>query len=251
MISEQTPVRLDAEQRAALNRLLLRSCAGASRRACETLGAGVEASMAAYLKQKVDATGFRAMHDELRGLWVLVAAADPPVGLIRQRVLKLHLASKAALDRRAQWLWPMLFDGDPPAGGVAEWSQTAPPQEVLRLLRAAIVEGGVVVPGRLRPRGRRSEPRLEPVILGVARGAQAKQPSYARGRPRDDLGVQLIAFLAVDWAQATGEMPQPGRSDKTAFGDLVHQVFGWLGLPDATGALRRYWQTYKASRTPA
>ena len=29
------------------------------------------------------------------------------------------------------------------------------------------------------------------------------------------------------------------------FGDLVHQVFGWLGLPDATGALRRYWREWE------
>jgi hypothetical protein len=43
-------------------------------------------------------------------------------------------------------------------------------------------------------------------------------------------------------------MPQAGRGDKTAFGDFVHQVFGWLDLPDATGALRRYWNAYTRSR---
>jgi hypothetical protein len=28
----------------------------------------------------------------------------------------------------------------------------------------------------------------------------------------------------------------------------VHQVFGWLDLPDATGALRRYWREHKLGK---
>jgi hypothetical protein len=66
----------------------------------------------------------------------------------------------------------------------------------------------------------------------------------ANGRPRDDDALELISFLAVDWTLATEQPPVAGRSDKTPFGDLVHQVFGWLELPDATGALRRYWREW-------
>lgn len=245
MTAAPRPVGLDEEQRAALKCLLLRAEPGQSQRALETLAAGVEASMTEYLKQSASAASFRTTHDELRGLWVLVVADDPPVGVIRQRLLALHPASQVALERLAQWLWPKLLSGDPPAGGVMKWGQTAPAQDLLLLVRTALVEGGLVVCGRRRPGGRRSASRLEPVILGVVRGAPGHQPVPANGRPPDDLAVQLIAFLAVDWAQATDEMPQSGRSDRTAFGDLVHQVFGWLERPDATGALRRYWRKYR------
>jgi hypothetical protein len=51
----------------------------------------------------------------------------------------------------------------------------------------------------------------------------------------------------MDWHDATGEAPRPGRSDYTGFGDLVHSVFQWLGLPEGSGThpLRRYWADVK------
>ena len=92
------------------------------------------------------------------------------------------------------------------------------------------------------------------MIRGVVRGEHAfgrdrrAAPPTAGGRPRDDDALELIAFLAVDWALATEQRPALGRSDQLPFGDLVHQVFGWLELPDAASALRRYWREW-ARRT--
>jgi hypothetical protein len=73
---------------------------------------------------------------------------------------------------------------------------------------------------------------------------EAEADGLANGRPRDDDALERISFLAIDWALATGQLPVPGRSDKTPLGDLVHQLFGWLGRPDATGELRRYWRKW-------
>ena len=67
------------------------------------------------------------------------------------------------------------------------------------------------------------------------------------GRPRASPQDHLVMLLALDWQRATGEMPKRGRSDRTAFGALVHHVFGWLGLDksDQAGqALRRYWAAF-------
>lgn len=50
MTAAPQPVRLDAEHRAALNRLLLGTDAGQSRQALSTLVAEVESSMTEYLK---------------------------------------------------------------------------------------------------------------------------------------------------------------------------------------------------------
>jgi hypothetical protein len=54
-------------------------------------------------------------------------------------------------------------------------------------------------------------------------------------------------FLAMDWRGATGEEPKPGRSDHSGFGELVHSVFQWLGLPGGRAAhsLRHYWADAK------
>ena len=84
-------------------------------------------------------------------------------------------------------------------------------------------------------------------------GARVPEPDIvANGRPRDDAALALIADLAADWHCATEEIPAPGRSDKTPFGELVFRIFAWLDLPDASGALRRYWREYKRrKRMPA
>jgi hypothetical protein len=56
-------------------------------------------------------------------------------------------------------------------------------------------------------------------------------------------------LLAIDWLQATGKSPGPGRSDGRPFGALVHHVFDWLGKEaGAEAALRRYWQSVAAER---
>ena len=86
-------------------------------------------------------------------------------------------------------------------------------------------------------------------FIKIRSGRPRRLRLHRQRRPRDDTGLQLISFLAVDWTLATQRRPVPGRSDQTPFGDLVHQVFGWLELPDATGALRRYWRVEAKSRT--
>jgi hypothetical protein len=64
-----------------------------------------------------------------------------------------------------------------------------------------------------------------------------------------ELQRQADLLLAIDWLQATGKSPGPGRSDAQPFGALVHHVFGWLGKEvGAEPALRRYWQSVAAER---
>jgi hypothetical protein len=48
--------------------------------------------------------------------------------------------------------------------------------------------------------------------------------------------------LALDWVYVTGEIPQPGRSEGTGFGQMVHLIFDWLQEPGAERALRRHWR---------
>ncbi len=83
------------------------------------------------------------------------------------------------------------------------------------------------------------------MILGVVRGGG--NPRHQGGRPAaaED---GLVMLLAMDWLQVTGHSPQPGRSDHLPFGQLVHHVFGWLDLENASSCLRRYWRAVAAER---
>jgi hypothetical protein len=150
------------------------------------------------------------------------------------------------------------FEEPAPAAPTKGWLAQVPEDKLLRILPHSISNGGQWALGRGRGSRRRSRSQYEPMILGVVRGSQlpsklatgqeaggrSRADARPSGRPSDDAGLQLISFLAFDWALATEQRPVPGRSDKTPFGDLVHQVFGWLGLPNATGALRRYWREW-------
>ena len=167
----------------------------------------------------------------LRGLWLLVAAEDPPIRQIRDRVAKLPSVALANVERRAQSLWPVLFGEPPPTSGIVGWSKDAEASALVRGLRAVTAFGATLKPGRQRANGRRSRAHMEPDVLMVMRG----------GRPSKDATEWLVTMLAADWLAATGSLPKSGRSDKPPFGELVHHVFGWLNLDGADATLRRYW----------
>jgi hypothetical protein len=107
----------------------------------------------------------------------------------------------------------------------------------------AISEGGIIVPGRNRASGKQSAKRLEPIIMGIARGSNYN--STAGGRPNGADEERLVSYLAVDWALATGKLPERGRSSETAFGELVHHVFSWTTKSEPDQALRRYWDAFE------
>jgi hypothetical protein len=88
--------------------------------------------------------------------------------------------------------------------------------------------------------------RVEPSIMGVARRAGGSKDKG--GRPKDESLVAFVAHLAMDWLLLTGQRPIAGRSDGTAFGDLVHSILQWENVtPErASYALRRYQESSKS-----
>jgi hypothetical protein len=201
----------------------------------------------------------REIHDRLRRLFRLAEQPDPPVGQIRAPLKEMPPEIRAEIEERAERRWPVYFGEPAPTNLPPGWLADLPKDRILAILPRSIPWGGMMVPGQLRKSGRRSRPHYEPMIRGVVRrsGSISKSATgeltsggaatggLANGRPRDDDALELISFLAMDFALATGQRPVPRRSDRTPFGDLIHQAFGWLGLPDATGALRRYWREWE------
>jgi hypothetical protein len=251
---------LDPDQLDALNRILKR--AGVTNPdAAQVLARAVAVTGSTYVATQ-SAPGYaipqRQIHRRLRTLLRLAEQADPPIGVIRARLKQLPRQALGEVEERAHRRWPIYFDEPAPSTPAGGWLADVPADQLLTILPPGLSDGGMIVPGRGRGSGHRSRPHYEPMIRGVVRGSRPSSGSapaedladpraataHAGGRPRDDDALELISFLAMDWALATESRPVPGRSDEKPFGNMVHQVFGWLELPDATGALRRYWREW-------
>jgi hypothetical protein len=260
---------LDPHQFDAIRRILKRAGFTDSNTA-QNLTTRLAATMDQYRSQTaVSGYGMtpREVDDRLRQLFRLAEQPDAPVGQIRARLKELPPEIRSEIEERAERRWPVYFGEPAPTNLAPGWLANLPRDRLVAILPSAISYGGKMVPGQLRKSGRRSRPHYEPMIRGVVRRSRpssksatgevttngAETDGLANGRPRDDDALELISFLAMDWDLATGQGPVPGRSDETPFGDLVHQVFGWLGLPEATGALRRYWREWAqmVERAPA
>jgi hypothetical protein len=260
MSLEQEEADIDPDQLDAIRRILKRARV-ANPDTMEDLAGAVAASINQYRSQTA-APGHgltaREIHDRLRALFRLAELPDPPVGQIRARLKELPAEVLAEIEERAERRWSLCFDEPAPPNLAPGWVADPPKDRLVAILPSSISYGGRFAPGQLRKSGRRSRPHYEPMIHGVVRRARSTSQSatgeltaggaeiggLANGRPRDDDTLEFISFLAMDFALATGQRPVPGRSDRTPFGGLVHQVFGWLVLPDATGALRRYWREW-------
>ena len=235
----------------------------------------IEASIGIFQATE-PALSYRQRHDALRTLWRLAHESDPRVGVIRAHIKSLPKQAMDYIDYRAphvvprlealwrerrhaarhpppdpsrppprrRWISAASVDADEwqKRGGFRAWASKAPRELLVEVVATITAEGGRVVPGRSRGAGKREKPYVEPLILGVARGAPGEKPEG--GRPSDDARQRLVRQLACDWLHATKILPESGRSDHTGFGDLVHSVFQWIeSSPDeAEYVLRQYWK---------
>jgi hypothetical protein len=157
---------------------------------------------------------------------------------LRARLHRLPRRAMDELDTRAQHLIPRLFPGETADQGFLAWAKGAAGKKLIEAVRVLSADGGQRV-SRSRGGGKRSRPRLEPLILGQVRGAGGGR--LKGGRPSHNAQDNLVTHLAIDWNLVTEVGPSPGRSDYQGFGDLVHSVFQWLDECSPDQALRRFW----------
>ena len=201
----------------------------------------LELSVTAYLAEVDDSLDLSGWAVQLRPLAQLLLSDAPSIGLIRARVARLPAPLIRHIESRAL----RLADQVPPCATVGSdllgWAKFAPSADLIPLLRLCVVEGGAVLSGQMRPTGRQSGPHFGPIVFGRGRGMNWL-PKLEGGRPADNAEVRLIAHLAVDWHLVTGFEPEAGRDGHSAFSELVHDVFGWIGRPKkAKFSLRTYW----------
>jgi integrase len=199
----------------------------------EQLIRDVEESIAHFVLSARGASP-RDAHEALRRLWTLIHEGNPSDEALGKLTRALPRRATEYLNRHG------LMGIDPEQVDALQcWEADADPETLMTRVLAA--EGAQIVEGRSRGHGRRSGRRIEPIIMGRARGTIAQ--THKGGRPESAEEQDLVMFLAFDWLRATNKEPTAGRSDKSGFGDLVHSVFQWVGLWDgsATYALRQYW----------
>jgi hypothetical protein len=233
--------RLDEKQRQRVKKCLAKDRIRLPSERFEQLIRDIEASIADFLAN-TPGESFREAHDALRRMWDLSHEDDLSLGLLRRSIRALPTRAADYLNRRS------LMDIDPEQ---IEALQLWEPDANLETLTARVLsaEGARIVEGRSRGSGKRSKSRLEPIIMGEARGAAGR--THRGGRPKSAEQEELVMFLALDWLHATEQEPMAGRGYH-GFGDLVHCVFAWLGLPkgSAAYALRQYWGEVNSSKEP-
>ena len=163
---------LGEEERAILRGVLRQAGIKPTKEIVGRLIGSVQANMAAF-RQAASQITRRERHDALRELLHMVEEEDPPVAVIRKRIAELPAFDIAEAEERAHRLWSRVFRGESLECGLSfvAWSQTASVAQLQEAVRTFFSDGGTVVRGRVRPGGKRSKSRLEPHILGHARGA--------------------------------------------------------------------------------
>ena len=216
--------------------------------AIESFVKDIEASVGAYPTYFERGQFTRKAHKALMKVWGLLNDPDPPVGLIRTQTKSLPRPAKAWLLQRGKALWIQLVGGNFSEAIFDEWLQFAKPPELLNVLNSLISEGGMMLDGRKDRQPRRT---FEPMIMGFIRGTG--EGLSQGGRPSLSARDELVMHLAIEWLQATGDLPSRGRSEKEGFAGLVYTIFDLLGIKStrkdnsadenngAEQALRRYW----------
>lgn len=260
--SDATGYRLDDEQRARVRDCLDKARIALPSREFDGFVRQIEATISLFRSAAPEGT-YREAHDAMRTIWRLCRDPEPPVGLLRARARALPKEAIEHVVRRARTVIPRLFPGDTIEEGAfdsrertaarfLDWVAKAEGAKLITALRVLTGQGATIVAGRSRGNGRRSRPRLEPIILGEIRGAGTR--IHRGGAPAANARHDMVMHLALDWYRATGEDRRGGRSDKTGFGDLVHSIFQWLELSEdpteaAVYALRRFWRLSKEAQS--
>ena len=207
---------------------------------------------ATFEKAKEETKRFRETHNQLRRLWEVAADESPQLELLLEAIRDLSRDATAYVNRRFPNVMERLLGEQPKEIDFKSWAQTAGAETLARVSRLVAAEGAEIVPGRSRGRGKRSRPRVAPVVMGITRGNSTGAPHG--GRPNNELMIELIMRLALSWLGATGKEPKRGRGDNTGFGNLVFLVFEGLCLLDKEGeesgvhALRQYWSRVRRVR---
>jgi hypothetical protein len=236
----------------------------------KVLEAAVTGAMSTFRARRCcDEKTYREVHDAIRRVVRLASQPDPPIGqikvlikawpnqvlspydyLARQEIPKYYAIGRIGRAAAGEQTKMRLAEAEAlREGGFRAWAAIANGPALIWAIPTLLPATGTIeVEGRSRGRGKRAPSRLEPIIMGTARGADTQMPSakhmYIGGRPSIlDLLFSLIGALVQAWERATGIFPSPGRSDETGFGELVHSVFQWLEMDgQAEYALRRFWE---------
>jgi hypothetical protein len=132
----------------------------------------------------------REAHDAIRKLFFKAHEDNCAPDEIVELVDELPEQAVGYIDRRATLVIPKLFPGETADNGFRQWARTASRTELIVAAQVLSSEGASLV-DRSRGTGKRSGKRVEPVVMGLARGAGGHK--HKGGRPKDEPMAVLIA----------------------------------------------------------
>jgi hypothetical protein len=257
-------MNLDDEQRCQVASCLKRVAPALGPDKVNEFISKIEAHMAKFQAQKrEDEITYRQQHDDLRELWLLASKPNPQIDRIFALIENLPPPAARALGNlallsieglRKPWaaearrgrkrhLDPEPFFNVLKKEGFQAWARVADPKRLVEVIQVTATNGAVVLHDG-------KQLCIEPRVMKYAR----RHSGFANkgGRPRKRYrSFTLIGHLAHHWEKVTGEFPEPGRSDKTAFGELVYSVFDWMNAGSPEYALRRWWaEIHRTERLP-
>src|SRR5262249_40569654 len=97
---QETPFRLDEEQRARVGDCLKKEALSLPADCLERFIGSIEASIAHFRATPAEGS-FRDAHDALRALRALADEDDPPIGQLKARLARLPAAARKYIGRRA------------------------------------------------------------------------------------------------------------------------------------------------------
>lgn len=244
MLAPSTIVRVMAilvedERRVAIRQCLAREGLRLGKTQVDTFVARLSETLSVFLaSRRQPQSTYRQLHEHMRRLWLYAHRDDCDAARLLVWMNCLPPEALARMDRRAAIVLPKLFPGAPTREGFLAWAAQANAEALIRAVSVLSADGAMPVVGRTQASGKRSRPRLEPLIANHVRGDKRFKPRG--GRPGHAAQDALVRDLSINWLLAVGALPVFGRSDRTGFGDLVHTLFDLIDEPGATQALRRY-----------
>ena len=247
-------VKLDDEQRLQVASCLKQVAPAFGPDALNEFVSLIEAEIVEFQAEKREGeVTYRQRHDDLRELWLLASEFGPQIDRILALIETFLLLQREVSDRsaplsleglRKPWaaeargggegcLEPEPFADVLKEQGFQAWAKVADPKRLVEVIQITAANGAVAL-----RKGKNL--RIEPYVMGHARGLS--DIANRGGRPSNLYrSITLIGHLAHQWQKGTGRFPEPGRGDKTAFGELVYSVFDWMKAGRPEYALRQWW----------
>lgn len=211
----------------------------------DELGEAIQSYRQALIEERT----LRDSYEALRDLFKLIEKHPDNVSKIRQKLLGIPQQARDYIIRRASWRKDQFFrNNDPTWDNLAYWVENCRDDELIEKLPILIANGHVWSFGQIRQNGERSDPHIEPMVMG--RFGRLHRPDIdwykpnsesKGGRPPKEAIDNLLRTFGLLWLESTGHAPDRKRGVKTPFVKAAEALLIYAGIPNPERTVKRFW----------